>query len=427
MKPIERFNYYRERILSLNSQLNAFVSLRLEEAETEAQASEVRHRNGAALSPIDGWCIGVKANIAVKGLPHHAGIAAYKDNIATEDADAVARLRAAGAVVLGVVNMHEGALGATTDNEAFGRTQNPWKHGYTPGGSSGGSGCAVAAKLCDVALGSDTMGSVRIPSAYCGVQGHKPTMHMVPDKGVIALSYTLDHVGPHARSVSELAMVLAVLGAQEVQTQRLDLGDLRIGIWNGAGEVELDLDVATGFANVVAQLKSAGAVIEDVTPPEYLYGKSRRAGLLISECEAAEVHAEKLAEDPDGFTPLFRKLMAWGVARPAQELKDAYAHVETVKDAAKSVFEKVDFVIAPTAPQNAFSFDSAVPANQADFTAWADFAALPACAVFTGVSASGLPSSCQVIGPQGADARTLSAASALERLFGRPVEPTTKK
>ncbi|MFC7290309.1 amidase [Hirschia litorea] len=424
MTPIERFQYYRDRIQSLNPQLNAFVSLRFEEAEADAEASQQRHDNGRALSPIDGWCIGVKANIAVKGMPHHAGIAAYKDVIAPEDAVAVARLRAAGAVILGIVNMHEGALGATTDNEAFGRTQNPWKHGYTPGGSSGGSGSAVSATLCDVALGSDTMGSVRIPSAYCGVQGHKPTTHLVPDDGVIALSYTLDHVGPHARSVDELAAVLAVLSDQAVVTQKVDLSDLRIGIWDGAGDVALDGDVEAGFANVVAKLKSAGASLESVTPPEYLYGKSRRAGLLISECEAAEVHAEKLAENPDGFSPLFRKLMAWGVARPAQELKDAYAHVKAVRDAAKAVFERFDFVIAPTAPQNAFSFDADVPANQADFTAWADFAALPASAVYTGVSENGLPLSCQVMGPEGADARTLSAASALERLFGQPPAPS---
>ncbi len=424
MTPIERFQYYRDRIQSLNPQLNAFVSLRLEEAEADAEASQLRHDNGRALSPIDGWCIGVKANIAVKGMPHHAGIAAYKDVIAPEDAVAVARLRAAGAVILGIVNMHEGALGATTDNEAFGRTQNPWKHGYTPGGSSGGSGSAVSATLCDVALGSDTMGSVRIPSAYCGVQGHKPTTQLVPEDGVIALSYTLDHVGPHARSVDELAAVLAVLSDQAVVTQKVDLSDLRIGIWDGAGDVALDADVEAGFANVVAKLKSAGASLESVTPPEYLYGKSRRAGLLISECEAAEVHAEKLAKNPDGFSPLFRKLMAWGVARPAQELKDAYAHVKAVHNAAKVVFERFDFVVAPTAPQNAFSFDADVPANQADFTAWADFAALPASAVYTGVSENGLPLSCQVMGPEGADARTLSAASALERLFGRPPAPS---
>jgi aspartyl-tRNA(Asn)/glutamyl-tRNA(Gln) amidotransferase subunit A len=127
------------------------------------------------LSLFDGVPIAIKANIAVKGLPWHGGIEAYRDRIAERDAVSVQALRLAGAVIVGVLNMHEAALGATNDNLAFGRCHNPYRHGFTPGGSSGGSAVAVAAGLCAAALGTDTLGSVRIPAGYCGVFGCKPT------------------------------------------------------------------------------------------------------------------------------------------------------------------------------------------------------------------------------------------------------------
>jgi aspartyl-tRNA(Asn)/glutamyl-tRNA(Gln) amidotransferase subunit A len=164
-------------------------------------------------------------------------------------------------------------------------------------------------------------------------------------------------------------------------------------------------------------------VLGRIEPPGYEYGRSRRAGLLISEVEASQIHAAKLADDPEGFSKLFRKLMAWGAARPEAEIVAAYDHVRSVEAAAGTVFAAHDLVIAPVAPQTAFPFSAPVPENQADFTAWANFAGLPAAAVYTGLSAQGLPLSLQVIGPKGAEARVLDVAETLERLFGRPPVP----
>lgn len=423
MTPIERFQQYADRIARHNPSLNAFLHLRLDEAKAEAQAAEARHVAGKPLSPIDGWCFGIKANIPVKGLPHHAGIGAYRDVIAAEDAGVVRRLRAAGAVILGIVNMHEGALGATTDNPFFGRTQNPWKEGYTPGGSSGGSGAAVAAGLCDVALGSDTMGSVRIPSAYCGVQGIKPGAGLVSNEGVLALSHTLDTVGPHARDVSSLRAALSVMTGQPMAAGPCTLNGMKLAIWDGIGRDGMEDVVEDGFAVAVSKIEAAGAEADYEEPFGYQYGRSRRAGLLISEVEASEIHREMLSTDPEGFSALFRKLMAWGVARPAEEVALAYEHLRQVETAAARVFEAHDFVIAPVAPQTAFAFDTPAPENQADFTAWANFAGLPAAAVCSGLSPQGLPLSVQVIGPKGSDARVLDMAQALEALFGAPRVP----
>lgn len=424
MRPLDRFKRYTSRIETFNPHLKAFLHFRLSEARAEAEAAEDRAGRNRPLSPIDGLCVAIKANIAVAGLPHHAGIGAYRHEIAGEDAEVVRRLKEAGAVILGIVNMHEGALGATTDNPFFGRTSNPWGDGLTPGGSSGGSAAAVAAGLCDAALGSDTMGSVRIPSAYCGIQGHKPSTGSVPDEGVLALSTTLDHVGPHARSVEVLRALMGILTGRQMRAPAVSLDGLRVGVWRAEGKIELTRDVEAGFARACRELESAGAMLTGTEPPGYAYGRSRRAGLLVSEIEASRIHAKRLAADPQGFSDTFRRLLAWGIARPPSEVDAAYAHIQDIRTAAPEAFAGCDVIVAPTAPQQAFSFAETAPANQADFTAWADFAALPATAVYTGLGANtGLPLGLQVIGHHDRDDAVLSTAQAVETLFGAPPPP----
>lgn len=396
---------YSERIGRFNDALNAYVDLTGESGEGLAWA--------------------VKSNIAVRGLPLTAGIGAYKDNIAERDAAIVARIRKAGGTVLGTINMHEGALGATTDNLAFGRTYNPWRVGFTPGGSSGGSGAAVAAGLCDIALGSDTMGSVRIPAAYCGVCGHKPSADVLPDDGVLALSPTLDHIGPLARDVATLWQGMTVLadwsGAGPLRAAKLS--GLKIGVWSPNAADAMQDDVRANMARALELAEAQGAVLTAFEPPVYHADASRRAGLLISEVEAHAIHAEMLKASPDGFSETFRKMMEWGVRQPAARIDDAYRDVDDIRHAAETLWDTIDIVVAPTAPQTAFSFDEAAPANQANFTAWANFAGLPATAVFAGLSAEGLPTSLQIIGRRGADKHVLSVAAAFEALIGTAPMP----
>jgi aspartyl-tRNA(Asn)/glutamyl-tRNA(Gln) amidotransferase subunit A len=398
---------YRARIERFNGALNAFMDATPDPAG-------------------DGLTWAAKSNIAVAGLPLTAGCAAYRDRIAADDADVIKRIRSSGGTVLGTVNMHEGALGATTDNEAYGRTRNPWSLEHTPGGSSGGSGSAVAAGLCDVALGTDTMGSVRIPAAYCGVQGHKPSTGVVPNDGVVPLSTTLDHVGPLARDVETLWQAMHVLAdwGDAPVLEPAELSGLTIGVWDGGGDVALTPAVEAGFQAAIARLRNTGAQFEPCAPPVYDYSRSRRAGLLVSEVEGALEHGvTATGERPEGLSDTFSKLLHWGVKQEPAKVDAAYAHIEDVHRAAAGIWDKVEFVIAPTAPQEAFTFEADVPANQADFTAWADFAGLPATAIFTGLSADGLPLSLQVIGPEGCDRETLRVAAELEALFGRPPLP----
>ena len=407
---MSRLSDYRNRISRFNKELNAFVDL-----SNETQ---------------DGLGWAIKSNIAVKGLPLTAGCAAYKDSIAKDDATVVSNIRKSGGVILGTVNMHEAALGATTDNPCFGRTQNPWRIGFTPGGSSGGSASAVAAGLCDIALGTDTMGSVRIPSAYCGVQGHKPTFDTVSTRGVIPLSTTLDHVGPIARDVDTLWEALKIISTKKFYgtLEPLEFKGLKIGIWTGEGKTKVSDIVASGFQNVRRRIKENGADVMDFEPPEYQYSRSRRAGLLVSEIEASNVHGISLEKPtPEGFSSEFIEMILWGLRQSEDKKTAAYNHLEVVRQATDRVWSEVNFVISPTAPQQAFSFEESVPANQADFTAWANFANLPATSLYSGVGKNNLPLSVQVFAPTDCDTDALRLAKSIENLVGKPPLPPNYK
>lgn len=393
--PGEVTEVYLSRIERLNPSLNAFLSVDAQGARAGAAASSVRWAQGAPLSPLDGVPVGVKANIAVAGLPWHAGIAAYRDRISSEDAACVARLRAAGAVILGVLNMHEGALGATTDNPVFGRCHNPHRADYTPGGSSGGSGSAVAAGLCAAALGTDTMGSVRIPSAYCGVFGLKPARGLVSTEGVTPLSWTLDHVGPHARSAEDCRRVLE--GLTGVSVPASAMFERPLAVLDYEGQVEVQPGVAAAQARAVEAARAAGFSLTPLRLSDYDYGAVRRLGLLVSEVEGFVVHEAMLADRPEGFSQAFAEGLAWGARQPAPKLARAYRELSRLSAQVRGLLQPYAGLLAPTAPQTAFAFDAAVPVNQADFTALANITGLPATAFPMGVDDDGMPTSMQVM------------------------------
>lgn len=415
LTPLEAVDAYAVRVEKYNPALNAFLSLRIEAAREEARASTERWRAGKALSLIDGVPYGVKANIAVKGLPCHAGIDAYRDQVAEVDAACIKNLAVGGAIPLGILNMHEGALGATTDNMHFGKCFNPWGEGLTPGGSSGGSGAAVAAGLCAFALGTDTMGSVRIPSAYCGVTGHKPSYGLVPGGGLIDLSPTLDHVGPHARSVEDLLEVLPVLAGRRLSPTSTEF---RIGVAVWDDNVDVTGEVAESFEQAKKTLSYVGdTVLVDIS--RFDFGAFRRKGLLVSEVEGYAVHETMLTENPDGFSKEFRSLLEWGARQPQEKIEAAYTGVRAAGAQLADLFGQlgIDVIMTPTAPQGPFDFAETVPANQADFTAMANFAGLPATALPAIVKCAP-PSSIQFIAPKGEDHVALAVALAYEKARG---------
>ncbi|MFW6413245.1 MAG: amidase [Oceanicaulis sp.] len=423
--PLQAFDAYCKRIAKLNPKINAVLDTRFEAARQDAADSADRWARGAPLSEVDGAFVLVKANIAVEGLPWHAGIRAYERRIAREDSDAVAALKRAGAIVAGTVNMEEGALGAVTDNPWFGRTLNPWGgegEALTAGGSSGGSGAAVAAGLCVAALGTDTMGSVRIPAAYCGVAAHKPGRGFIPTGGVVALSETLDHVGPLTRCARDLPSFAAALSGDPVRPQR-GLTGLKIGRWRFEDALQAAPDVASAFETAIARLGNAGAQIVDVRPSRYQYGTSRRRGLLVCEIEGHAAHAAMLAERPEGFSDHFRRLLEWGASQPPEKARAAYEAVAAIEDDAADWFAEVDLVVSPTTLEPAFDFSETPPPGQADLTAFADLSGCAATAVPMGRSRGGRPLSIQFMAARGKDYLAMKAAAQFEILTGGPFIP----
>ena len=418
--PVDVVEAYAARIARYNPKLNAFLSLRIEATLEEAEASTERWRAGRPLSSLDGVPFGVKANIAVQGLPWHGGVGAYRDRAAERHGTCVQNLANAGAIALGILNMHEGALGATTDNAHFGRCLNPWREGLTPGGSSGGSGAAVAAGLCAFALGTDTMGSVRIPSAYCGVAGHKPTNGLVPAAGLVDLSPTLDCIGPHARHAEDLLEVLPVLKGGPVSPST---DPLRIGVAHWGDNVDVASDVAEAYEQAKLIVERVGHTARlDLSGIEF--GALRRKGLLISEVEGHAVHKDMLSDNPDGFSSEFRGLLEWGARQPQEKTDAAYAGIRDAGARIAALFDEmnVDVIMTPTAPQGPFAFTDPVPANQADFTAMANFAGLPATAL-PAMKTGAPPASVQFIARKGRDDVSLAAARAFERARGPAPSP----
>ncbi|MGI9362663.1 MAG: amidase, partial [Parasphingorhabdus sp.] len=350
-----------------NEPLNAFTDF-----DTTAQPGK---------GPLEGVTIGVKANIAVAGLPWSSGIEAFRDRIAERDAESVKRLRDAGAVIIGSLNMEEAALGAKTDNPFYGPTHNPHRIGYTPGGSSGGSGAAVAAGLCDAALGTDTMGSVRIPAAYCGVYGLKPTRGAVSQDGLELVDSWLDSIGPLARSL-ELMESLTHVIANLAPAQVID----NIGLLENLGEVECEQPVLDGYEKA----KKALGAAEQFSLP-YPLTRIRFAGFIMSSLGLANSLKQVIADNPAGLSDHLKKLLTYGPKRTADDLAEDRKILKETGEAMSAAADKYGAILLPTAPQAAFSHADNAPANQADFTCLASIAGLPAISIPAGWTDDGLP------------------------------------
>ena len=348
-----------------------------------------------------GLTIGIKANIAVKGLPWTGGSEVFRHRIAERDAKVVAKLRNAGAAIIGTLNMEEAALGAKTDNPWFGATQNPHRWGYTPGGSSGGSGAAVAAGLCDAALGTDTMGSIRIPAAYCGIYGFKPAHSSIDQDGLEMTEPSLDTIGPLASNLDVLERVSRVIsdfGEGNGKASIATLSDL--------GGVECELAILAAHAKAKWHLDPDYQVTLPHDP-----ARVRFAGFIAASRYLA---AHLAGADPTKISPALAKLLTYGSKRSDVDLADDLHVIAETKAALESAVETYGAVLLPTAPQTAFPHTEAAPANQADFTCLANIAGLPAITIPAGWSEDGLPVGVQLIGKTGNEAGLFALANRLD-------------
>jgi aspartyl-tRNA(Asn)/glutamyl-tRNA(Gln) amidotransferase subunit A len=299
------------RIAERNAVLNAFITVLGDDALTQAREADKEISSGRHRGPLHGVPISLKDLFDLEGTPTTAASNVRREHVARVDATVVARLRAAGAVLIGKTNLHEFAFGTTNEDSAFGPARHPLDSNRSPGGSSGGSAASVAAGMAYASIGTDTGGSVRIPAAACGLVGLKPGLAEIETDGVVPLSTTLDHVGPLCRSVNDAALVYDVIRGQEPATpEPCSPRGLRFGVPRPYFLSQLDPQVAGAFDEACARLADAGAVLEDVEIPHASDIVPIYLHIVLSE--AAALHAGTLDSRPDDYTPNVRIRLEMG-------------------------------------------------------------------------------------------------------------------
>jgi aspartyl-tRNA(Asn)/glutamyl-tRNA(Gln) amidotransferase subunit A len=334
---------------------------------------------------VSGFRLAVKDNIDVAGLATTAGLQAWRNRIAERDAPVVAALKKRGAQIVGKTLMDEAAFGALGDNPWYGRVHNPLRHGYTAGGSSAGSAAAVAAGDADLALGTDTLGSVRIPASYCGVAGYVPSAGRIDMTGVVPLAPSFDRVGFFARTVADVARYAAV----ELSGSSTSVG------------------VLTRHAHVVDAAQRLRLPVTHIDTSTFDWAALRRAMLLQIEVEAAPLLSL------DSLSVPLRAALEFGRQASPEKRQRAKATMEAARAKIREWLDRCDLLILPSTPQPAFPFDAPVPADQADYATLSSLLGLPAISVPAPIMPGELPTGVQLVAARDQDARLLGAAARL--------------
>ena len=435
VSPVDVTAALLERIEALDHRLQAYTTVMAEAAMEQARAAEREIVNGTYRGPLHGIPVAVKDLCCTAGVRTMGGSAVYADLVPDFDSTVVRRFNEAGAVMLGKLNLTEGAMGGY--NPKFQVPENPWKAGHWPGASSSGSGAATAAGLAYGTLGSDTGGSIRHPAAVCGTVGLKPTWGRVSRYGVLALAESLDHVGPLARSSADAGIVLQAIAGWDANdpTSLPDpVPDMLAGIGKGVqgirigwDEVYATQDMAPDFAQAVAAgvrvMESLGAEIVPVKMParlrEYLH-----AWPVLCASEALAAHCETYPSRADEYGPWFREWLERGASYSGAD----YAQANTLRAACvgelRLTLQGVDLLACPSTAQAAHPITAEqaygpIPPDrdpwQSRFTVPTDFAGLPTIALPCGLSEAGLPLSLQFVGHALSEPLLVQAGDAYEQ------------
>lgn len=413
--PVEVTTAAFERIADVEARLNAFVSVWHDDALGSAERAQVELAAGVDRGPLHGIPVVLKDLIDVAGHVSTYGSQVAPDPRPDRDAAIVTALRDAGAVILGKTNLLEYAYGIV--HPAFGQTNNPWDPTRTAGGSSGGSAAAVAAGVCFAAIGTDTGGSIRIPAAYCGVAGLKPTYGRLSLEGIFPLSWTLDHVGPITWDLDDMATLWSVLSRENEAPVPPASQTLRVGLLERymAG-AEMEAAVATGTRRALDALMARDVLLDDVDAPVLDACDEHLVAIVLPE--ASVIHRAALERDPDGYAAGTRAQLRQGLTIPASDYIAALAYRERLRNAIDALLSDRDALVLPTAPWVAPTEDPAIATDSGDAegrrTAPFNITGHPVVTFHLGL-VEGLPIGLQVVGHRGQDARTLAAARALQR------------
>jgi aspartyl-tRNA(Asn)/glutamyl-tRNA(Gln) amidotransferase subunit A len=432
LSPVELMQALLDRIAALDPRLNAFIKVDAEAAFDAARQAEREIAGGRARGPLHGVPVGVKDIIDVAGLATTCHSVLLLDHVAAQDAHVIARLRAAGAIVLGKLALHEFAIGGPAFDLPFPPARNPWNTDHHPGGSSSGSGAALAAGLVPLALGTDTGGSVRNPAGACGVVGLKPTYGLVSRRGVFPLSFTLDHVGPMARSVADVALLLDVLAGHDpadpgsVRTSTLGFGaaltrgvrDLRIGFVRHFHETDVpaDPEIAAALEEAARVLEREGAHVRTVALPALRQFSGAQRVIMLAESWA--IHARWLRERPQDYSASSRRKLMSGAFLSAGDYVSAQQRRGTLIEAVDDLFRDVDVLLCASAMDPACRIDDA-QAVARTYPRQArnpfNLTGHPALAMMAGLSSHDLPLPLQLVGRPHDEVTLLRVAAAFER------------
>jgi aspartyl-tRNA(Asn)/glutamyl-tRNA(Gln) amidotransferase subunit A len=430
--------------------LNAFITVTTEVARAQARDAEREIAAGRYRGPLHGIPISLKDLIDTKGIRTTCGSRILSDRVPAEDAAVTARLHDAGAVLIGKTNLHEFAFGISTNNPHFGPCRNPWRLDRIPGGSSGGSGAAVAAGCGPVSIGTDTGGSIRIPAALCGVVGLKPTYGRVSRRGVSPLSWTLDHVGPLTRTVEDAALVLQAIAGPDPKDPstlgqdmpdfaaglRKSLAGIRIGVPSDEFHSEMAPDVRAQFRAALEVLDGIGLELEDVEFP--WASEARTAAATVLFAEAASVHERWMSDRAAEYGAETLALLRQGAFLTATQYLRAQRVRALIASEVGTLMERVTALALPTIPIVAPAIGQGTvtlgerPTDARGvitrFVRIINFVGLPAISVPCGFGTDGLPVGLQIVGRPNDEPTVLAIAHAYEQATPwhtrRPPEPT---
>jgi aspartyl-tRNA(Asn)/glutamyl-tRNA(Gln) amidotransferase subunit A len=424
-----------ERIQRLDARLNSFVAVTADLALRHARQADEDLRAGRDRGPLQGIPIAVKDLFLTKGIRTTGGSKIYEHFIPEVDAAVVEKLAAAGAVPMGKLNMHELAYGITSANPHFGPVRNPWQTDHSPGGSSGGSGAAVAAGFVFAAMGSDTGGSIRIPASFCGTVGIKPTYGRVSRYGTLPLGYSLDHMGPLTRSVRDAGVVLNAIAGHDprdpassrraapdfVPADGCSIRGMRIGVPENFYFERVDPEVEAAVRGALRQAESQGAEVKPIRVPDIVGLNAVARVVLLAEASAV---LEPFLNDRRQFGPDVLALLDQGRLLPATDYINAQRLRRKMRRDFAELWAEVDCIVTPATPAPApRSGEKTVSLGGQDedvrlaatrLVRGINALGLPAVSLPCGVTAAGLPIGAQIVGPAFQEAEILRVAAALE-------------